>query len=225
MSKVVPAGNPKVIICDVDKMLTGTNSWYTLTSLLHGDVEKHYEIYNSFYKEEISFDEMKKKLFKLWEDGFGKKIHRDDLEDIFFKIVLKGEAFSTFGDLHEKGYRACLVSSFIDIFVKMSADRLRIDDWYANGVAIFDDDGYWVDFSYNKDESGLKLKQVEEYLKKNSIDANQVLVLGDGSSEIGLFEHFPGVAIDTEYDQLKRLSWKEIKFLPTILQVLQTLSE
>lgn len=216
---------PKVIICDVDKILTGTNSWYTLTSLLNGDEEKHYDFYNSFYRGEITFDELKAKLFELWEQGFGGKIHRDDLEEIFFKIELRGGAFSTISEIHERGYKVCLVSSFIDIFVKMSADRLRIDDWYANGVAIFDENGYWVDLSYDKDESKHKLEQVESYLRKNNIDKGEALILGDGSSEIDLFKQYPGVAINTENDELKRLAWKEIKFLPTILQVLQVLAD
>jgi len=225
MSKIVPKGNPTVVICDIDKMLTGANSWYSLTTLLNADVERHYGLYNSFYKGEITFDEMKVKLFKLWEKGYGGKIHRDDLENIFFRIVLRGEAFSTIGQIQEKGYKVCLVSSFIDIFVQMTADRLRIDDWYSNGVAVFDENGYWVDLSYDMDESKLKLKQVEEYLHKHNINKSEALILGDGSSEIDLFQHCPGVAIDTEYDQLKRLAWKEIKFLPTILQVLLELSK
>lgn len=225
MSKISLLRKPKVVICDVDKMLTGTNSWYTLTALLNGDVERHYEIYNSYYRGEISFDEMKAHLFKLWEAGFGGKIHRDSLEEALFKVVLRGEAFSTFGAIHEEGYQVCLVSSFIDIFVKMAADRMRIDDWYSNGVTVFDDKGYWVDLSYDKNESALKLRQVEEYVLKKKFDKSEVLILGDGTSEIELFRHYPSVAIDTENDELKQLAWKEIKFLPSILQIFQTLPD
>lgn len=215
---------PKVIFCDVDKTLTNGNTWFALTTALHGDVEKHFQLYSAFMKDKISFEEMKKGLFEMWEAGYGAKISKKVLEDIFFRIQLRGEAFSTFAELRNQGYILCLVSSGIDLFVKMVAERLQLEHWYANSELIFDENGNWTDFKYDKNEADLKLKQLQEFVQKHNIDESECLILGDGSGEIELFRNFPGVAIDTEDETLKKLAWREIKYLPTVLQILQEIS-
>ncbi|MEO8581756.1 MAG: HAD-IB family phosphatase [Patescibacteria group bacterium] len=215
---------PKVIVCDVDKTLTAANTWFSLTTALGGDIEKHFQIYNAYFNEKISTEDMKKGLFEMWEKGHHSKIHRDELEDILFKIPLRGEAFSTFAELRDKGYTLCLISSSIDIFVKMVAQRLQLDHWYANSEFIFDDKGYWIDFKYDRDEAGLKLRQIREFLRKQGVSDDECLILGDGSSEIKLFENYPGIAVDSENETIKKLAWQEIKYLPTVLQLLQEIS-
>jgi HAD superfamily phosphoserine phosphatase-like hydrolase len=215
---------PKVIFCDVDKTLTATNTWFTLTSALHGDIEKHFQLYEGYFKGNISYEQMKKGLFEMWEEGYGAKIHRKVLEDIFFKIQLRGEAFSTFSQLRDRGYMLCLISSSIDMFVEMVAQRLQLDHWFANSIFEFDDKGYWKDFKYERDEAGLKVKQVKKFLTGHNISEEECLVLGDGSTEIELFKRFAGIAVDSENEKLKKLAWKEIKYLPSLLQVLQEVS-
>lgn len=215
---------PKVIFCDVDKTLTKGNTWFALTEALHGDVEKHFQLYSQYMKESISFEEMKKGLFEMWEEGYGAKISKRVLEDILFRIQLRGEVFSTFLELRNKGYTLCLVSSSIDIFVKMVAERLQLENWFANAHLVFDDENHWIDFSYDKNEAELKLKQIREFLQTNNIAENECLVIGEGAGEVELFKHYPGVAINSEYESLKKLAWREIKYLPTILQVLQEIS-
>jgi HAD superfamily phosphoserine phosphatase-like hydrolase len=215
---------PKVIFCDVDKTLTRGNTWFTLTSELHGDVEKHFQLYSAYLKGKIALEEMKKGLFAMWEEGYGAKISRRVLEDILFKVQLRGEAFSTFSELRNLGYKLCLVSSSMDMFVKMVAERLQLEDWYANAQFIFDEENRWVDFTYDKNEAELKLKQIREYLDKHDIKDDQCLVLGRGPGEIELFKHFPGIAINSEDEKIRQLAWRDIKYLPTVLQILQEIS-
>jgi len=125
--------------------------------------------------------------------------------------------------LRNKGHRLCIVSSSIDMFIEMVADRLQLKYWFANSKFVFDKDGYWIDFEYDKDEAGLKLKQVEQFLAEHQIGKDECLILGDGPTEIELFKKYPGIAIDSENDELKRLSWQEIKYLPSLLQILEGL--
>lgn len=220
MNSVNLTNRPKVIFCDVDKTLTVNDVWYGLTSALHGDVEQHFEIYSDYEKQKISFEEMKKRLFKMWHEGYESPISRRVLEDIFFKVELRGEAFSFFVDLRKKGYQVCLISSYMDLFVKQVAEKLQIEHWYANAVFEFDEKGYWIDYSQELDERGFKVKKVEEYLKVHSIKSDECVILGGGHEEIELFRQYPGIAVNTDNEKLKELAWREIKYLPSVLQVL-----
>ncbi len=211
---------PKVIFCDVDKTLTVGDVWYGLTSALHGDVEKHFEFYSSYQKGLLTFEQMKQKLFDMWITGYNSAIPRRVLEDIFFKVSLRGETFSFFIDLRNRGYKVCLISNYMDIFVRQVAQKLQIEDWYASAEFLFDKQNNWVDYTEDPDERGFKVRKVEEYLKQHSLGSGECVVLGSGHEEIDLFRLYPGIAVDTENEQLKELAWREIKYLPTVLQLL-----
>lgn len=211
---------PKVIFCDIDKTLVSNDAWYELTSSLHGDVEVHYQVYTSFTKGQMTFEEMKKKLFEMWNHGYGGPIPRRVIQDVFFKIQLRGEAFSFFTDLKKKNYPICLISSYMDLFVEQVASRVQIDDWYANAKFIFDENNYWIDYSQDIDEGLYKVKVVEQYLKGHNIQVDECVVLGGGPEEIELFRRYPGIAVNTENQELINLAWEVIKYPPTVLQIL-----
>lgn len=215
----------KVIVSDVDKTLTSNNTWYELTKAFNGSVEKHFELYSAFLKGETPEDELTTGLIAMLEKAHGKKIQRAELEDILFKIPLKSEAFAVFNDLQQQGYTVCLISGSMDIFVKLVAKRLNVQHWFANSIFEFDKDDNWVNFRYNPREAELKLKQLQDFLKAEKIADSECLVLGDGKNDRELFKHYRGVAIDNEDEELSRLAWKEIKYLPTLLQVLTSLEK
>lgn len=215
-----PTLQPKLIISDIDKTLTTEDVWYTLTSELHGDLEKHYQLYTQYIRKQISFVEMKKGLFEMWQEGFGGPIPRRVIENIFFKVQLRGEAFAVFSELRNRGYKVCLVSSYMDVFVKQVAQRLQLEDWYANSVFKFDKNDHWIDYDLELDEGKYKLEKINDFIAKHNISPSECIVLGGGYEEVEIFKHFPGVAINTDHQELIDNSWKEIKYLPTLLQLL-----
>ncbi len=220
MSNIQLVRRPKVIFCDIDKTLTSEDIWYLLTTSLNGDLEIHFQLYTKYVRKQISFEEMKKGLFDMWKKGYGGPIPRKVLEDIFFKVELRGEAFAFFSDLNSKGYEVCLISSYMDVFVKQVAERLQIKHWYANSLFQFDENDNWIDYKQDTDEAGFKLRKLEDFLQRHKIAKDECLVLGGGYEEMEVFRHYPGVAVNTEYEPLITLAWKEIKYLPTLLQIL-----
>lgn len=222
---IFPTKKPKLIVCDVDKTLTSANTWFELTKALGGDIEQHFQFYKAYLNNEESLEVLSGKLLAMLEKSYGRKIHKEVLYDIFFRIPLKGEAYSTFIDLRELGYELILISSSMDMFIEIVANRLQIPHWYANSVFQFDENGYWIGFAYDKNESELKLKQLLEFIQKHGFAEDECIVLGDSKNDVELFKHFSGVAVDTDDVQLTSLAWKEIKFLPSLLQILEELQQ
>lgn len=216
---------PLLIVSDVDKTLTAKNTWYELTRHLNGDLEIHFSLYNQYKKGQISHDAMSKGLIEMLSQSHGRPITRQEIEEVFFQVDLKGEAIAIFNDLKQRGYTLAVISSSIDVFVKQIAKRLNIDHWNANSVFEFNERDEWINFQYTRDEAALKLQQLNHLLATLDIDRDRVLVIGDSAGDRELFKHFPGVAVDNEDASLSDLAWKEIKYLPTLIQLLEELPD
>lgn len=224
MTTIAPSSKPRVLVFAVDHTLTATNTWYELTHLLGGDQEFHFQLYQKLKKGEIDQEEAVGQLIGMLEKAKGGKIHREELIDIFFHIPLRGEAFSVIGDLRDRGYTIVLSSSSIDLFVELVAQRLRVKHWFANSTFEFDDEGYWTHFTYRKNEAELKLSQLSEFLQKEGVKDNECLVIGEDDGDLELFKKYPAIALDSKVKEIRELAWKEIKYLPTLLQILESLS-
>ena len=109
------------------------------------------------------------------------------------------------------------------MFVEVVARRLGIEHWYANSVFQFDANDNWIDFQYNKDEAGLKVKQLESFLEDQGLSVEDAIAIGDGDSDVELFKVIPGVAVHSDYDHLIQLAWEELKYLPKLTQLLESL--
>ncbi len=219
--KQIPLTKPKLIVFDVDKTLTGVTTWYYLTEALGGDIEQHFQLYSRYKKGELDFDTVCNELMTMYSKAHGKAITRKELYDVFFQLRLKGEAFSTFSDIKERGIALALISSSIDMFVEMVAERLQIEHWYANSQLVFNEKDEWVRFEYDRNEAELKLTQLQELQKKLDLSADEIWVVGDGRSDMLLFKNYTGIALDSDSNELSLLAWKEIKYLPSFLQLLE----
>ncbi len=216
-----PTHKPTGLVFDVDKTLTEKTTWLELTEKLGGDPSRHAEIFSDFLNYEVSYDEMKKDLFKLWNSKG--KVHRDQIKEICRDVHLKGEAFATFNALSERGYDLCLISGSFDIFVEIVAERFGIKCWKANSTLIFDDQGYWVDVDYDRNEAHVKEVQLDQLINDNHLSTQDIIAIGDSDNDVEIFKMVPGIAIHTDSDLLKQLAWKEIDYLPRIVQVLESL--
>jgi HAD superfamily phosphoserine phosphatase-like hydrolase len=218
---LVPKKKPKAIITDVDSTLTERTTWYELTERLGGSPYKHAELFAKFLRGEISFNLVKDELFKLWRTNG--PVHKDQLAEIFRDIPLRGDAYSVVNSLKESGYTLCLISGSIEMFIEEVAKRFGIDHYYGNSIFHFDEKGYWVDLNYNKDEERLKMEQFEDFLKKTGFKAEECVAIGDGDNDLGIFSRVPGIIVDPKSEHLRELSWQEVKYLPRVLQILESL--
>ncbi|MFZ5376671.1 MAG: HAD family hydrolase [Patescibacteria group bacterium] len=221
---MIPTQKPKVVIFDVDKTITLSNSWYVLTEVLGADTSEHARLYTAYKSGSIDWKEMRDGLFAIWKK-YHKVISKEDLLDLFFTIELRGDAVATINELQDLGYEVALISSSIDIFVETVAERLAIKHWYANSIFVFDDNENWIDFKYDKDEAGHKLRQLQSFMEERELTKDDVIVVGDGESDIEMFRAVPGVAVHSDLDHLNRMAWEQIKYLPKLTQLLQSLPD
>lgn len=211
---------PKAIITGIDKIITNANSWFEFITELKIDPEKHRKVYNDLKSGQADWTEVKYKLFDILTDQ-EKKIHRDRFANSIGQIEISGDAISTVRKLQDRGYRICLISGSIDLIVESMANRLGIEDWYANTTLHFDDDGYWKDIDYNANEDELKKKQAEDFLNKHDLKPEECLVLGHSNADVELFKMFSGIAIFSKDEELDKLAKEKISYFPRILQILQ----
>jgi HAD superfamily phosphoserine phosphatase-like hydrolase len=219
--KQSPTTKPKAIILDVDKTLTERTTWYELTERLGGSSRDHASIFMNYLNNNIDFEEAKKQLFTIWNANGS--VHRNTLMDIFQTVPLRGEAFAFFNELRERGYELCLISGSIQLFVENVAERFGIKYSYGNSELIFDEEGNWIDLIYHRDEAKHKLNQLNQFLEKTGLTAEECLAIGDSSNDAELFQALPGIAVNTQSEHLRELAWQEVTYLPKILQILETL--
>lgn len=218
---LAPKSRPKVIITDVDATLTERTTWYELTERLGGSSFKHADLFTKFLRNELSFSQIKKELFKIWRTNG--PVHKDQLVEIFRDIPLRGEAYSVINSLKEAGYTLCLISGSIEMFIEEIARKFEIEHYFGNSKFCFDEKGYWVDFEYTKDEGHLKLEQFNDFLKKTGFKPEECVAIGDGDNDLELFSIVPGIVVNSKSEHLKELSWGEVKYLPRVLQLLETI--
>jgi len=218
---LVPKQKPKAIITDVDSTLTERTTWYELTERLGGSSYAHADLFAKFLRGEISFHQVKKDLFKIWNANG--PVHRDKLIEIFENIPLRGEAFSLINQLQEDGYTLCLISGSIDMFVTQIAKKFKINHHYGNSIFHFDEDGYWVELDYSQDEELLKMEQFNDFLEKTGFKEDECIAIGDGDNDRKMFGRVPGIIVNPKSDHLKELAWQEVKFLPRVLQLLESI--
>lgn len=219
--KLRPTKKIKVVVVDVDKTLTGQTTWYAVTEQLGGDTGQHAQIFTSYLNGRKTYQEMKNELFKVWT----KKgpVTKDQLQKIFVDVHLKGEALSVFNKLQERGYTLVLISSSVDLFVKTVAKRFGIDHWYGNSRLIFDKKQHWVDFEYDREEAKLKVHQFRDFISKTKFSPEECIAIGDDENDIELFKIIPGIAVKTNSDHLLQVAWQEVKYLPKVVQLLESI--
>ena len=218
---LIPKQKPKAIITDVDSTLTERTTWYELTERLGASPYEHASLFRKFLEGEISYKQVKKDLFKLW--NVNGPIHKDKLIKIFNEIPLRGEAFSLINKLKEDGYTLCLISGSIEMFIAEIAKKFKVNHYYGNSIFHFDENGYWTDLEYTKDEKCLKVEQFEDFLEKTGFKAEECIAIGDSENDLGIFGKIPGIVVNPKSDLLKELAWQEVKYLPRVLQLLESI--
>jgi phosphoserine phosphatase len=218
---LIPKQKPKAIITDVDATFTERTTWYALTERLGGSSYEHADLFMKFARREMSFYQVKKELFKLWNTNG--PVHKDKLIEIFRDIRLRGDGFSVINRLKEAGYTICMISGSIEMFIEEIAKKFEIEHYYGNSKFIFDENDIWVDLEYSREEGRLKVEQFHDFLDKTGFKPEECIAIGDGENDLELFSLIPGIVINSQCEHLKELAWEEVKYLPRVIQLLETI--
>jgi len=210
----------KIICFDVNGTLVEENSWEIFTQgdkLIEKEIE---EIFKEYYSSKKSIDDAWAELVLLLKKTG--RANRNVMSNCGDKATTyKDGAKEVIEYLKGKGYKIYLISCSIDIHLECMVKSLKIDGFYAGSHLIFDDLGELEKISsecikgreYKKD----KLKELAE---KENINIEDIIFVGDGDNDIGVFEMTKhGIAIG-DNEKLLNCSWKQIKSLKEIQNIL-----
>ena len=125
----------KVVVFDVDGVLTEVDSSWGFVHRALGVEERAREIANMFERGEISYEEWMRLDTQLWLEATGGRITRWDLERILSAIPIRREAPDVARCLHSMGKRIALVSGGIDLLVSRVASVVGAELWVANQLS------------------------------------------------------------------------------------------
>lgn len=206
------------IVFDIDGTLTPQVSWYSLTVELGASVERHAQIFHDYEAGKTTYDKSKSQLLQLWRDTGRAK--RQNLEEVFTRLPMSDESQPLVAWLRHQGYALCLISGSMDLYVKATSTRLGIEDWFANTTLIFDDIGNLVDFDYDLDQAGKKLRQFKDFCSQRCLDPTRVAVVGDSENDIALFAYTGNGILVSQDETLSEHSWKRVDDLKEIRSLL-----
>lgn len=97
-------------------------------------------------------------------------------------------ARETIQTLQQQGYIVAIISGAMDLVVASVAKDLALQHWYANNVFIFDKNDNLERIKTAANESIFKQESLEKLCEKLGIRAEDCVTIGDGTSDIRLFE-------------------------------------
>jgi len=213
----------KIVCFDVNGTLVDWNSWDLFTES-HPESKKEIEsIFDKLYRKEI-----KKEQF--WKDlslAFKKtgKANKDYICDVWMKnCQMKDGAEDVINYLKEKGYKIYLISCSIDLYLQCLVDKFDLSGYYAGSYFVFDEKGDLIEIqsrctdSYQKT---FKEQSLNDIMQKEGVSAEEVIHVGDAENDIEIFKMTKhGIAMNSECEELLKESWKQIKELKELKEIL-----
>lgn len=208
----------KAVVFDIDRTLSPEVSWLALTRDLGAPVEQHVQIYKDYKNGEIDYSTSKSQLIDLWratgnanETFFAQLFEALPLDPVADKIVQTAKM----------GRTVCLITGSMDLYARIVASKLGVDQWHANTTLHWDDEGNLYDMDYELNQAAKKLEQFAQFCEENGLNAQDCLVIGDGENDEKLFEACGhGVLIGADPES-ETFAWRRIDRLAEFEYILQ----
>lgn len=211
----------KIICFDVNGTLVKENSWEIFTCGKK-DIEKEIEkCFLSYYKKEISIDEMWKRMVVLLRKTG--KANRDFVKNCWdIASTFKEGAEEIIGYLKEKGYKIYLISCSIDTYLDCLSQKLNLDGYYAGSHMIFDEAGELESITSECVKSReYKESKLRDLADREGVELEDIVFVGDGDNDVEVFKMTRrGIAMDTDNEELLKCAWKKIDNLGQIQDIL-----
>ena len=209
----------KAIIFDIDGTLSSEVSWLKLTEGLGASVQKHMEIFEKYLNREISYKDAKGDLIRLWQTTGN--ANKDYMSEMFSSWKLKDDAHEIISYLCNH-YKIVLISGSIDLYVKSVANKLGIEDWYANTKTDWDKNSELIDFHCFRNQALKKLTQFRQFKKKYSLKYKECAAVGDGDTDLLLLQRVKTsilVKKEKTHPELEPYAFKKIDRLKELKKI------
>ncbi|MFJ8983042.1 haloacid dehalogenase-like hydrolase [Streptomyces sp. NPDC102282] len=184
-SAVAPLPPLGAVVCDIDGTLTTTSSALTITKALGVPVGEHARLYRAFKAGTLTGDELPRALCTLWNGA-----RRQDLEAAFATVPLR-DTEHLIAAVQEHNVPLALISSSVTEYAQVTAARIGAQYAYGAGRVIYDHHGLLTDIALEANDTtaltALKVTQFHTLARALHLEPDQILVLGNGPNDTGLF--------------------------------------
>lgn len=210
----------KALVCDIDDTLADGVSWYKITEGLGASTQEHQTIFELYLAGSITYQESKERLLGLWSARG--RATKDNLSALFEDWPLREGAYELFAFARQQGWSIALITGSVDLFAEITARKLSVSNWYANTRLVWDQDGQLVDYDYEKDQSAVKLRQLNDFTAESHISINDCIVIGDGDNDVAMFTATDnGIAVGDADESLASMAWKHVENLHEVSRLLK----
>ncbi len=212
----------KAVIFDIDGTLSQKNSWWELAEGFGATKEESIGIYEDNLSGKLTQPEAGARVLEMWTRKG--PVSKEKFTKILSAIPLRDESLEVAGYLKSKGMLICPITGSNEIYAELVAKKIGADDFYANAKLFWDDKGNLKDFSYEINQSDIKLKQFHEFCQKFNLKPEECIPVGDSYNDYELFRITGrGIAIRTQYEDkvLEELAWKVVNNLSEIKEIIK----
>ena len=208
--------NIKLVIFDLNETLIKENTWKDLNLALGIPLEEDQRLFRQYRNKEISYLEWQKTVLERYKKYANPTKNR--IEKIIFNYHFLPGAKNAVKYLQNKGYILAIISGSIDSLVKKVAQELGIKYHHANNSFVFNKNGTLQDIKVENDEGPAKLKHLREICRKLGISLNNCACVGDGLSDIKIFQK-TGKGVTFKGTKVEKYAWKTITRLSDLSKI------
>lgn len=211
-------GKSKAVIFDIDGTLSSEVSWLALTRDLGAPAAQHVQIYADYKEGRIDYAASKEQLIGLWRAT-------GNANEAFFTQLFEALPLDLMAEkivqVAKTGRIVCLITGSMDLYAQIAARKLGVNQWYANTILHWDDQGNLYDMDYELNQADKKLEQFSRFCEEHRLDAKDCIVLGDGENDEKLFEACKRGVLIGATSGGATFAWKKIAQLAEFEGILQ----
>ncbi|MEO5878398.1 MAG: HAD-IB family phosphatase [Streptosporangiaceae bacterium] len=172
---------------DIDGTLTTCDTLALTSEKLGLPGSELATISRSFQDGSLSEEQVHDLVLRRWQSSG--KANRIDMEKIFRSLPLRDDAFDLIARIRAMSLPSCLITSSMDFYAEIMAERLSVMNFYANLRLQFDArDGTLSGLEFTKEAAFLKRAQLEKFCSAHDITPDQVMVIGNAENDQEMFE-------------------------------------
>jgi HAD superfamily phosphoserine phosphatase-like hydrolase len=213
----------EAVVMDIDGTLTTSDTLALTSEKLGLPGPELASISRGYQDGELSDEQVHELVLRRWQASG--KANRPDMERIFRSLPLRDDALDLISRIHAMSLSSCLITSSMDFYAEVMADRLSVANFYANLRLHFNDgDGSLNGMEFTKEAAFLKREQLENFCSKKGISPDQVMVIGNADNDQEMFEITGnGVLLsDDGNGELASTAWRVVSSLTEAADLLHS---